>query len=102
MIGIIKSLSVSVPGKDLFTIYKSFIRPHLDYGDILHDKPGKQNFQNKLEKVQYKTCLAITCAIQETLRQKIYDELGLHTSIERKWRLKLTFFYKVVNGLLSE
>ena len=37
--------------KALLTICKSFIRPHLDYGDILYDKPGNQNFQNKLEKV---------------------------------------------------
>ena len=102
MIGIIKRLSVSVPRKALLTIYKSFIRPHLDYGDILYDKPGNQNFQNKLEKVQYKACLAITGAIQGTSRQKIYDELGLHTLIERRWRSKLTFFYKIVNGLLPE
>ena len=94
MIGIIKRLSVSVPRKALLTIYKSFIRPHLDYGDILYDKPGNRNFQNKLEKVQYKACLVITGAIQETSRQKIYDELGLHTSIERRCRSKLTFFYK--------
>ena len=42
----------------------------------------------------------ITVAIQGTSRQKIYDELGLHTLIERRWRSKLTFFYKIVNGLL--
>ena len=34
MIVIIKRLSVSVPRKALPTIYKSFIRSHLDYGDI--------------------------------------------------------------------
>ena len=89
MIGIIKRLSVSVPRKALLTIYKSFIRPHLDYGDILYDKPGNQNFQNKLEIVQYKACLAITGAIQGTSRQKIYDKLGLHTLIKRRWRSKV-------------
>ena len=83
-------------------IYKSFIRPHLDNGDILDDKPGNQNFQNKFEKVQYKACLAITGAIQGTSRQKIFDELGLDTLIERRWRSKLTFLYKIVSGLLPE
>ena len=102
IIGLIKRLPVSVPRKVLLTIYKSFIRPHLDYGHILYDKPENQNFQNKLEKVQYKACLAITGAIQGTSRQKIYDELGLHTLIERRWRSKLTFFYKIVNGLLPK
>ena len=35
-----KKLSVSIK-KDLFTIYKSFIRPNLDYEDIIYDKPFK-------------------------------------------------------------
>ena len=35
MIGLIRRLSVNLPRNALLTIYKSFIRPHLDYGDIL-------------------------------------------------------------------
>ena len=27
-----------------------FIRPHLEYGDILYDKPDNESFQNKIEK----------------------------------------------------
>ena len=26
----------------LLTIYKSFIRPHLDYGDIIYDRPDNK------------------------------------------------------------
>ena len=78
LIGLIKRLSVNVPRKALLSIYKSFIRPHLDYCDILYDKPENENFQNILGKVQYRSCLAITGAIQGTSRQKLYEELGLH------------------------
>ena len=74
---LIRRLSVSLPKKALLTIYKSFVRSHLNYGDILYDKPDNQNFENKLEKAQYKVCLAITGAIQVTSRQRLYDELGL-------------------------
>ena len=103
MIGIIKRLSVSVPRKALLTIYKSVIRPHLDYGDILFDKPGIfENFQNKFKKVQYKAYLVIPGTIQGTSRQNTYGESGLHTLIERRWCSKLTLFYKIVNGLLPE
>ena len=70
MIGLIRRLSVKVPRKALVTICKSFIRPHLDYGDILYDKPENENFQNKLKKAQYRASLAITGAIPETSRQK--------------------------------
>ena len=34
LIGLIRRLSVSVPRNALLAIYKLFIRPHLDYGDI--------------------------------------------------------------------
>lgn len=60
---------------NLLTIYKSFVRPHLDCSDILYDKPDNENVINKVEKVQYKACL--TGAIQRTSRGKPYNELGL-------------------------
>ena len=28
----------------LLTIYKSFIRPHLDYGDAIYDQPSDKSF----------------------------------------------------------
>ena len=34
---------------DLLITSKSFIRPYLDYGGILNDKPNNENFQNKIE-----------------------------------------------------
>ena len=59
-------------------------------------------FKNKIEKLQYKACLAITGAIQGTSKEKLYEELGLHSLVERRWRNKLIFFYKIVNGLLPD
>ena len=43
IIGLIKRLSVCLPKKALLTFYKSFVKPHLDYGYILYDKPGNLN-----------------------------------------------------------
>ena len=100
LIGLMKRLSVNLPRSALLTIYKSFIRPHLEYGDILYDKPDNESFQNKIEKVQYKACLAITGAIQGTSREKLYEELGLHSLVERRRSNKLILFYKIVNGLV--
>ena len=34
-IGLLCTLKVFLPRAALITIYKAFIRPHLDYGDIL-------------------------------------------------------------------
>ena len=38
-IGIIKKLQSKLPRNVLLTIYKSFTRPHLGYGDIVFDQP---------------------------------------------------------------
>ena len=39
-IGIIKKLSSVPPRKSLITIYKSFVRRHLNYGDLIYDQPN--------------------------------------------------------------
>ena len=76
MIGLIRRLSVKRPRNALQRI--SFIRPHLGYGNILYDKPSNDNFQNKMEKVQYRACLAITVGTQETSRENFpFQEIYL-------------------------
>ena len=61
------------------TIYKAFLRPLVDYGDIIYDQPQNESICNKIESVQYKAALAITGAIQGTSREKIYQELALES-----------------------
>ena len=46
-IGVIKRLSKMFPRHPLLTIYKSFVRPHLDYSDILYDQPNNKSFSQK-------------------------------------------------------
>ena len=84
MIGLIRRLSVNYPGNALLAIYKSFVRPQLDYGDVLYDKSNNDNFQSKMENVQYRACLAITGGIQVTFRERLYDELGLYSLAKRR------------------
>ena len=95
LIGVIRRLSVHLPRGALLTIYKSFIRPNLDYGYILYDKPNNENFQQKLEKVQYRACLAITNAIQGTSKERLYDELG--PILTKKKTFKNTFLPFCIN-----
>ena len=37
-IGLIRKLQNSLPREGITTIYKAFVRPHLDYGDVLFDQ----------------------------------------------------------------
>ena len=50
-IGLIRKLAHILPRKSLITIYKSFLRPHLDYGDIIYDQPNNESFCNLTEKI---------------------------------------------------
>ena len=52
----------------LLTIYKSFLRPHIDYGDVIYDQPNNQSFVDKIEAVQYNVALDITGAIRGSSR----------------------------------
>ena len=63
LIGIIKKLTINFPRNALLRTYKSFIRSHLDYADIIYDKPNNASFKTKIENVQYRACIAITGAI---------------------------------------
>lgn len=48
IIGIMKRLSRSILRDRLLSIYITSVCPHLDYGDITYNKPGKVNFESKL------------------------------------------------------
>ena len=37
--------------KNLLTIYKSFVRPNLDYAVIIYDKPLNESLKRKIEMV---------------------------------------------------
>ena len=49
-IGLLRNLSNKLERQALATIYKAFIRPRLDYGDTVYDKPYNETFLNKTEK----------------------------------------------------
>ena len=94
---VIKKLRHSLPRKSLLAIYKAFLRPLIDYGDIIYGKPQNESFCDKIEEsVQYKAALAITGAIQGTSREKIYEELGIESVKSRRLYKRLCCMYKIM------
>ena len=43
-ISIIKKLMPNLPRKSLLTIYKAFLRPHIDYSNVIYDQPSNESF----------------------------------------------------------
>ena len=93
-IGIIKKLQNTLPTQALLTIYKSFVRPHLDYGHIIYDQPCNYSFSQKLGSYLHNAALAITGAIRGTSKTKIYNELGLESFKIQKILKKITYFFQ--------
>ena len=96
-IGLITRLRRYLKRNSLLTIYKAFIRPHSDYGDVVYDCPGNANFMQKLESVQYNASLAITGCFRSTSSDRLHSELGLESLADRKFYRRFIVFYKIVN-----
>ena len=82
--GIMKKLSSTLSRNSLLTIYKTFIRPILDYVDVIYDKPLIEFFIDKLHMVQYNTTLVSTGAIKSNnlvVNQKNLKQLPTRTKI---------------------
>ena len=96
-INLMRKLNLLLPRSSLLTVYKCFIRPHLDYGDVIYDQPNLSSLTNKIESVQYNAALAITGAIRGTSKEKLYQELGFESLKDRRWLRRLCYLYKIVN-----
>ena len=46
------------------TLYKSLVRPNLDYGDIIYDQTNNESFCNQLETVQYNAAFVTNGSIK--------------------------------------
>ena len=64
-IGMLKFMSKCLSRNTLSELYKLYIRPHLDYGDVINPVPQRDDCSGnylveKLESVQYSAALAVT------------------------------------------
>ena len=89
-VGVIRKLSKILPQNSLITIYNAFVRPHLDYDNVLYDQPNNESLSQKIKSVQYNATLAITGALKGASQMKLYNELGLESLKSRRWSRKLS------------
>jgi hypothetical protein len=82
----------------LIRIYFAFIRPVLEYGDVVWGNCTKKE-SDLLESVQIETGRIITPLRCNSSSQKLYHELEWETLENRQNKHKLILFYKILNGL---
>ena len=96
--GLIRKFQPILPRFSLLNIYKTFVRPHLYYGDMIYDETYNASFHRKLESIEYSACLAITGTTRGTSYEKLNEELGLELLQSKQWLRNLCLFYKIVNN----
>ena len=100
-VNVIRKMNLFLPRSSLLTIYKSFVRPHLDYGDVIYDQPNNSHLSDKIETVQYNAALAIiTGTIRGTSKEKLYQELGLESLKDKIWLRQMSYLYKIISTKL--
>ena len=91
-------LQDTLPRTWLITIFKLFIRTHLDYGDIIYDWAYNTSFHQNIESIQFNAELAITGAVRGNSREKLYQELGVESLYKERLYRKLCCLFKIINS----
>ncbi|MCG8048840.1 MAG: reverse transcriptase domain-containing protein [Candidatus Thiodiazotropha endolucinida] len=97
-INIMRKLKFILDSRSLETIYLSFIRPVLEYADVVWDNCAQYE-KNALEKVQLEAARIVTGTTKLVSVELLYKETGWETLEERRQNHKLCLFYKMSTGL---
>ena len=96
-LALMKYLSSFVSRDILNMTYKLYVRPHLDYGDVIfHDQLA--DMMKSIESVQYKAALIVTGCWPGTNRLRLYDEVGWESLSDRRIYRRFALFFKIKNN----
>lgn len=97
-LNILRMLKHKVNRKTLVNIYIAFIRPVLEYSDVVWDNCSEKDAK-LLEDIQVEAARIITGLRCNSSRTKLYDELGWDLLQTRRKIHKLILLFKIINGL---
>lgn len=93
-----RRLKFELDRKSLETIYLTFIRPTLEYGDVIWDN-CTQHEKQELEKIQTEAARIATGTTKLISISALYDETKWETLDTRRSKHKLVLFYKMFNNI---
>lgn len=93
LIGNLQVLQKKQPQTSLIMIYKSFIRPYLDYRSVTCCQFVNSFFRQKLEYIHQSADLVLTEEIKGTSIKNLFKKSGLQSLQQRQWYRKLFSFY---------
>ena len=97
-INIMRKLKFKLDRKSLEIIYTAFIRPLIEYGDIIWDNCSQYEKQ-ELDKIQKEAARIATGATRLVSIRALCKEIGWDSLEKRRSNHKLTLFYKMTHNL---
>ena len=95
-VNILRSLKFQLDRLSLQILYFSYIRPILEYGDIVWDNCFNYE-KEEIEKIQIEAGRIVTGATKSCSSSKLLAETGWETLECRRKKHRLTTFYKMIN-----
>ena len=89
------SVAKFLPRHILVQIYNMYIRPILDYGDIVYDGLITKSDMLRLERIQMRAARLATGTLFQTSHIKLLTELGWDTLNTRRTKHRLIFYHKL-------
>ena len=96
LINILRSYQYRLSRNTIETIYFSFIRPILEYGNVVWDGCTRTE-ELLLERVQLSAARAVTGGMWGTPSHQLYAETGWETLKQRREKRKLLIMFKIMN-----
>jgi hypothetical protein len=96
--GLLQRLSRDVPRQCTEILYKSMIRPLLEYADIIFDGSSDTDL-DRLESTQRQAALICSAAYKHTSHTKLLEELAWPLLSHRRKNHRLNLMHKIQNNL---
>jgi hypothetical protein len=97
-IGLLFKMKDKLPRSAKMKYYVSFIRPILEYGNVLYDNCTAHE-SHTIELVQRRAALLCTGTFKRTPSNALLYEVGWEKLEIRRYKAKITLLYKIINGL---
>ena len=93
----LKGIKFKVDRTTLTKLFKSLVRPVMEYADVLWDGCTESE-SDLLEHVQYEAAKIVTGAMKGTSKQRLMQETGWEDMKVRRAIHKLLLYFKIVNN----
>ena len=98
-INLLEGIQFKVSKDTLMKLYKSLIRPMMEYADVIWDGCNEDDSE-LIESVQYKAARVVTGAMRSTSRSRLLHDVAWEEMKIRRKLHKLVFYFMIKSRLV--